>query len=752
MSGQGDEAAMRAVALQNAQSILQARQRAEEQLLQAKRELAHKSEQLAASLASMRATLESTTDAILAVDAGARITAFNRRFVELFALAPEAMEDADHARLAALLGTRLRDPEAYLARLGEIEASAAADSFDELELADGRVLERFSQVQHAGAEGHGRVWSFRDISKRRRAETALREESRALELLNRTGAMLASKLDVAELLQAVTDTATEISGASFGAFFYNTVEAGEEGEERLMRYTLSGAAREVFERFGAPRPTALFGPTLSGAALIRCDDVLADPRYGLMAPHKGMPKGHPAVRSYLAVPVISRSGEVLGALFFGHPEPAVFSERTEQLVVAVAAQAAVAIDNARLYEAARHAAAERERLLASERALRSEAERMSALKDEFLATLSHELRTPLGAILGWAQILRRGRRGPADIDKGLGIIERNARVQAQLIEDLLDMSRISSGKVRLEAQPVDPCGPIEAALETVRPAAEARGITLAAELDPGAGLVSGDPDRLQQIVWNLLSNAIKFTPRAGRVLVRLARVDDQLEIGVADTGSGIDPAFLGHVFERFRQADGSTTRSYGGLGLGLSIVKSLAELHGGTVRAESPGAGCGATFTVCLPLAAAGVTAPPAPAPTLARPDLSGLTVLAVDDEPDTLALLVRLLEDCGARVLCAASAPEALALHAHGRPDLLISDIGMPMVDGYELIRRVRELGAAAGGALPAIALTAFARAEDRRKALKDGYQAFLTKPVEHGELVALVAQLARPGAGQGA
>ncbi|PWF55306.1 PAS domain-containing sensor histidine kinase, partial [Massilia glaciei] len=613
MSGQGDEAdLLRSVALQNAQSILQARQRAEEALLQAKAELKDKTEQLAASLANMRATLESTTDAILAVDAGSRITAFNRRFVELLGVPPQAMEDADHARVCALVSARFCDPDAYLRRVGQIEESAMADSFDELELADGRVLERFSQLQHAGAEGRGRVWSFRDISERRRAETALREESRALERLNRTGAMLASKLDVAELLQAVTDTATEISGASFGAFFYNTVEAGEE---RLMRYTLSGAAREVFEKFGAPRPTALFGPTLSGAALIRCDDVLADPRYGLMAPHKGMPKGHPAVRSYLAVPVISRSGEVLGALFFGHPEPAVFSARTEHLVVAVAAQAAVAIDNARLYESARQAAAERERLLASERAMRSEAERMSALKDEFLATLSHELRTPLGAILGWAQILRRGRRGPADIDKGLATIERNARVQAQLIEDLLDMSRISSGKVRLEAQPIDPAGPIEAALETVRPAAEARGITLEAELDALAGPVSGDPNRLQQIVWNLLSNAIKFTPRGGRVLVRLARAGDQVEISVADTGAGIEPAFLMHVFERFRQADGSTTRSYGGLGLGLSIVKSLAELHGGTVRAESAGCGCGATFTVCLPLAAAGSARAPAPVP-----------------------------------------------------------------------------------------------------------------------------------------
>jgi signal transduction histidine kinase len=272
---------------------------------------------------------------------------------------------------------------------------------------------------------------------------------------------------------------------------------------------------------------------------VRSDDITKDPRYGKMAPHYGMPKGHLPVRSYLAVPVVSRSGEVLGGLFFGHPQPGVFTERSERLIVGIAAQASVAADNARLYEQAQRAAEERKHLLESERSARAAAERMSELKDDFLATLSHELRTPLSAILGWAQVLRRGVRSEADLLRGLDTIERNARMQTQLIEDLLDMSRIASGKVRLDIQPVDPVSFVEAAIETVGPAADAKGIRLEKLLDPAAGPISGDPSRLQQIVWNLLSNAIKFTPKGGKVQVVLERVNSHIEISVADTGIGI---------------------------------------------------------------------------------------------------------------------------------------------------------------------------------------------------------------------
>ena len=408
--------------------------------------------------------------------------------------------------------------------------------------------------------------------------------------------------------------------------------------------------------------------------------------------------------------------------------------------------------------AAKEAEQEREALLAGERAARAEAERASRLKDEFLATLSHELRTPLNAILGYAQLLRHGDVSP-DVAEGLEVIERNARVQTQIIEDLLEMSRVISGKMRLNIQAVDVADVVRAAAETVRPAADARGVRLQCVLDPSAGPVSGDPARLQQVMWNLLSNAIKFTPRGGRVQAVLRPVNSHVEVAVSDTGQGIAPEFLPFVFERFRQADASTTRKHGGLGIGLSIVKSIVELHGGTVRAMSPGEGCGATFVVSLPLSLARrhgedegarehpkASAAAAVAPAYDRPDLRGVRVLVVDDEPDARELVRRLLQECGADVRTAATAEGALAAldGGGGGADVIVSDIGMPEVDGYEFIRRVRARGPRNHGAVPAAALTAFARSEDRTRALIAGYQTHIAKPVEPTELVAAVAALA--------
>jgi PAS domain S-box-containing protein len=399
------------------------------------------------------------------------------------------------------------------------------------------------------------------------------------------------------------------------------------------------------------------------------------------------------------------------------------------------------------------AAEERERLLKSERAAREESERMSALKDEFLATLSHELRTPLNAILGWAQILRRAHQ-ESDFQRGVDTIERNARMQAQLIEDLLDMSRITSGQVRLDTQAVHLVPIIEAAIETVTPSAKAKSIRVESVLDPAAGPVSGDPARLQQVIWNLLSNAVKFTPKNGKVQVLLARVNSHVEISVADTGAGITPDFLPHVFDRFRQADASTTREYAGLGLGLSIVKSLVELHGGVVRAESDGAGRGATFMVRLPVMVMRTSTNPeqrlhprtplVSSPAYILADLTQLKVLVVDDDADARDLIKRILEECGAEVLTAASAMDALSLVPRARPKILVSDIGMPQVDGYELLKRVRALGEAQGGNMNAIALTAFARSEDRARALRAGFINHVSKPVEPSELIASVASAA--------
>jgi len=398
---------------------------------------------------------------------------------------------------------------------------------------------------------------------------------------------------------------------------------------------------------------------------------------------------------------------------------------------------------------------EREQLLKREQAARaaSEAARSAAevanrVKDEFLATLSHELRTPLNAMLGWVQLLRTRELGPETTTRALETIERNAKFQKQLIEDLLDISRIIRGKFHLEMRPCNLVPVIEAALDTIRPAAQSKSIELEsgfASLDP----VLGDPDRLQQVVWNLLSNAVKFTPPGGRVAVRLERVGSLAQIQVSDSGKGISAEFLPYVFERFLQADSTSTRSYGGLGLGLAIVRYLVELHGGTVQAASPGEGQGATFTVSLPLIVRDQSERDTPALSNCKREavpysaLSGLRVLVVDDEADTLELLSTVFEQSGAKVTAVVSASEAMAALDQGQPDVLVSDIGMPGEDGYTLIQKVRARSPDQGGQTPAVALTAYARAEDCRRALAAGFQVHVAKPVNPDELVATVAKL---------
>jgi PAS domain S-box-containing protein len=401
---------------------------------------------------------------------------------------------------------------------------------------------------------------------------------------------------------------------------------------------------------------------------------------------------------------------------------------------------------------------QREELLESERSARAEAERASRMKDEFLATLGHELRTPLNAILGWATILQgEGAAEADDLREGLEAIERNARAQTQIIEDLLDMSRIISGKVRLDVQQVDLAAVVRGAVETVKHGAEAKAIRVQAVLDPLNGPVYGDPGRLQQVFWNLLTNAIKFTPKGGRVQVLLQRVNSHVEVRVTDSGEGMRPEFLPYVFDRFKQADASTTRRHGGLGLGLGIVKQLVELHGGTVTAQSAGAGHGSTFVVMLPVSPvqpSPKTEPERRHPRAAsfagplNPDdckrIAGLKILVVDDEADSRAVVQRLLEACDAVVLASGSAADALERVKAEPPDVLVSDIGMPGEDGYSLIRRVRALGPERGGNIPAVALTAYARSEDRTRSVLAGFQMHIAKPVEPSELIAVVASLA--------
>jgi PAS domain S-box-containing protein len=398
-------------------------------------------------------------------------------------------------------------------------------------------------------------------------------------------------------------------------------------------------------------------------------------------------------------------------------------------------------------------AAQREQALEAERYARSEAERMGQLKDEFLATLSHELRTPLNAIQGWSELLQHSGTTPKDFQRGLQAIARNVRAQTQIVNDLLDMSRIIAGQVMLEVRPTSLQDVLDHALDTVRPSADNKSIRIHTLCDSSIGPVRGDRTRLQQVLWNLLSNAVKFTPKEGQIKVILERVDSHVEISIEDTGIGIDPDFLPFVFDRFRQADPGTARRYGGLGLGLSIVRNLVELHGGSVRAKSPGKDQGSTFTIALPLFHVHTTDDRAlrattsdPLETIELPRLDGADILLVDDDLDGGELVSAILGGRGARVHCVASGRTALELLAQKPFDLIVSDIGMPDMDGYEFIREVRKREEQAARRTPAIAITAYAGSEDRQRALLSGYQMHMSKPIEATELIAAVASLGHP------
>jgi len=704
--------------------------------------------------ALLAAIVVSSEDAIASKSLDGIITSWNEAAERLFGysasemigqsimkIIPPELQNEEHAILAKLRAGH---------RIERFETTRLTKSGErvEISLTVSPIRDRSGTVVGAAKIAH-------DISARRRAERALAEEAHALETLNRVGKAVAAQLELESIVQIVTDAATELCGAEFGAFFYNVVQ---ESQESYWLYALSGVSREAFANFPMPRATELFGPTFRGEAVVRSGAVRKDPRYGKNAPHAGMPPGHLPVCSYLAVPVIAHDGLVIGGLYFGHSQPDVFTARAESLVVGIASQAAIAIDNARLFQTLRDregelrkVLAEREQILESERAARSEAERLGHMKDEFLATLSHELRTPLNAIQGWATLLRQREVTRDDQARGLETIERNVRAQGQIINDLLDMSRIISGKIHLEVQPLRLHEVIQGAIDTVRQSATAKHIRLLPLLDSSIGVVRGDPNRLQQVFWNLFSNAVKFTPQGGRIQVVLERVNSHVEIMIEDTGIGIRPEFLPYVFDRFRQGDPTMSRRFGGLGLGLSIVRNLVELHGGSVRVKSPGENQVSTFIVALPISHVqeeterlkGLVLASDPLDAIELPRLDGVAVLVVDDEPDGRALIARILEGRGACTTCASCAAEAIDLLGTEDIDILLSDIGMPDVDGYELIRRVRTLDVTRSSPLPAIAVTAYARAEDRQRSLLAGYQMHLAKPVEAREVVAAIASL---------
>jgi PAS domain S-box-containing protein len=678
----------------------------------------------------LAAIVDSSDDAIVSKTLEGVVTSWNIAAEKMFGFSADEMVGQSIRRI--IPADRQQEEDDGLAR---IRRGEKIDHFETIrQRKDGSLLPislTISPIRDERGTVVGASKIARDISDRKRAEA---EHARLLEIaernasitekLNRVGALVASTLDRETVVQAVTDAATELTTAEFGAFFYNVVN--DRGESYTL-YTISGVPREAFAHFPMPRNTPVFEPTFRGTATVRSDDITRDPRYGRNPPHHGQPPGHLPVRSYLAVPVRSAEGRVLGGLFFGHSEVGRFTAEHESLVVGIAAWASVALENARLYRTAQEA---------------------NRLKDDFLATLSHELRTPLNAILGYARMLRTGMLPDDKRVRAIETIERNGESLTQIVEDVLDISRIVAGKMRLNVQPVDLKDIVRRAVESVHPTADVKGVAVSTIFDPKAGLVAGDPERLQQVTWNLLTNAVKFTPAGGSVQVCVQPAEAGVAIAVRDTGVGIAPEFVPHLFERFRQADASTSRSHGGLGLGLAIVRQLVDMHGGTITGESDGLGKGATFTVKLP-AMAGAAAdgergsPFTALPTPRLASLSGVRVLVVDDDADALAMVRDILEAAGASVTGVASADAALAHLAVQRPDVMVSDLGMPYVDGFELMARLRQDSHARGRGVPAAALTAYARSDERRRALLAGFQMHLSKPINPVELVEAVRTL---------
>jgi PAS domain S-box-containing protein len=685
-----------------------------------------------ADLATRRvvAVIESSDDAIITKTLDSIITSWNPAAERMFGYT-EAEAIGQSIRM--LIPRELQGEEDTV--VAKIRAGETVDHYETVRRRkDGGLLSislTVSPIRNDAGEVIGASKIARDVTERSRLLAAAREHAAITQKVGEVGAVVASTLERDVIVQKVTDTATELTHAEFGAFFYNVHEP--KSGDSYMLYTLSGAPKEAFGTLPHQRATEMFGPVFRGEAAVRLDDVTQDPRYGKNPPFSGMPTGDLPVRSYLAVPVKGVSGTVIGGLFFGHSRPGMFTADHEWVAQGIAAWASVALENARLYVEARDA---------------------NRMKDEFLAVLSHELRTPLNAILGYARLLRGGILSGDKAVRGLETLERNATWLTQIVEDVLDVSRIVAGKIRLDMQQVELPLLIDNAVATVQPAADAKGVLMETVIDPRVGPVSADPDRLQQVVWNLVSNAVKFTPANGRVQVRLERLSSQVEIAVSDNGIGIRPDFLPYVFERFRQAEAGTTRKTGGLGLGLAIVRHIVEMHGGTVHAASAGEGEGATFRVRLPVRAMPSDVPhtrlhdqPAARvdPVSALGDLHGVRVLAIDDEEDALTLVRVVLEAVGAQVTTLASAVNAIERIEAVRPHVLVVDLGMPGMDGFELIARVRASANPEVRDVRAAALTAFARSEDRTKALRSGFEMHLAKPVDPGELVASVGTLFR-------
>ena len=658
---------------------------------------------LAAQQEWYRVTLASIGDGIIASDPLGQVTYMNGIAEALTGWTNENATGMPLADVFRIVNEKTRqpvyNPEALLLRSGNIVGLANHTVLISRDGTERPITDSAAQILDDEGRILGVVLAFRDVTEQRRAEEAIAEQREWFETT----------------LESVGDAvmATDVRGH---VVFMNPVA------EHLTGWTVEQArdraCTDIFRIVNEDTRQVVENPV---TRVLQQGIVVGLANHTLLIAKDGTER--PIDDS--GAPIRNRHGRIVGVVL-------VFRDVSERR------RADVERDSA---------AAERERLLAAERMARAEAERANRLKDDFVAMVSHELRTPLNAILGWTDLMLKKPDDPVLIARGLETVTRNTRLQAQLVADLLDISRIVSGKLSLEIQSVHLASIVEAAIESVEHAAIKKGLTIERDLDETIEPTAADPGRLHQVLGNLLSNALKFTSNGGTVRVTLRRNGSDAEIIVADNGIGIAPEFLPHVFDRFQQADASRARRFGGLGLGLSIVKNLVQLHGGSVVAESDGQGRGATFTVTLPASAPPTLREDALQSTAAREtitqlaSLEGSRVLLVEDERDSADFLRQILEGYGATVVVALSGQEALESLRTGRPDILISDIGLPEMDGYQLLVRIRQLDAKDGGAIPAIALTAFAGPDDRRRALRAGYQAHLAKPVDAGDVLATVA-----------
>jgi PAS domain S-box-containing protein len=661
---------------------------------------------LAAQQEWFRVTLSSIGDAVIATDPEGKVTFLNEPAERLTGWERALAQDKPLSEIFHIVNEKTREPVESpiikVIRTGYVVGLANHTMLIRRDGAEIPIADSAAPIRDAQGGVLGVVMVFHDVTETRRAEEAIAEQREWLERTLESIGDAVIATDVQCNVTFMNPVAEHLTGWTSKEAFGRDCEEVFRIVNEKSRRQVENPVKRVLEQ---------------GAVVGLANHTLLISRDGVERPIDDS-----------GAPIRNLEGRVVGVVL-------VFRDVAER----------------RRMEMERHTAnLERERLLDAERVARSEAERANRVKDDFMAMVSHELRTPLNAIVGWAQLLLAAPPDEASTRRGLEVIGRNARIQAQLISDLLDVSRIVSGKLLLDTQNVNLTSVIESAIETVDPSADAKRITIVRRLDhdPATALTMGDPARLQQVIWNLLSNAIKFTPEGGRVEVELKRVESKVEISVSDTGAGIEPQLLDKIFDRFyQQQDGPTTRRHGGLGLGLSIVRHLVELHGGSVRAWSDGEGKGATFTVVLPhfepRPTEGLDARGGAAASVAMEDhrLRNVRVLVVEDEADTRDLLRRVLETHGAEVATVASAAAAREAVAARVPDILVSDIGLPDVDGYQLIRELRANPST--NAMPAIALTAFARSEERTRALRAGYQVHIAKPVEPAELIATVASL---------